>query len=165
MSTGYYVDYRSHNELLQLRRRVEGFESGEIYQTITVEYEKKLALKDKEINRLTKRNDLLANKNRLLLSENKQLKTDMSFLSSDVDRLTRWVETRDAIIEDQRDKLAVKDAEIQHLRALVNKDGTNSGLPTSKTPLNKDKIRPNSRKNTGNPRGGVKGHRKTILHR
>ena len=165
MSTGYYVDYRSHNELLQLRRRVDGFESGEIYQKITAEYEKKLALKDKEINRLTKRNDLLANKNRLLLSENKQLKTDMSFLSSDVDRLTRWVETRDAIIEDQRDKLAVKDAEIQHLRALVNTDGTNSGLPTSKTPLNKDKIRPNSRKNTGNPRGGVRGHKRTTLQR
>ena len=67
MNTGYYVDYRSHNELLQLRRRVDGFESGEIYQKITAEYEKKLALKDKEINRLTKRNDLLANKNRLLL--------------------------------------------------------------------------------------------------
>ena len=165
MSTGYYVDYRSHNELLQLRRRVEGFESGEIYQKITAEYEKKLALKDKEINRLTKRNDLLVNKNQLLLSENKQLKTDMSFLSSDVDRLTRWVETRDAIIEDQRDKLAVKDAEIQHLRALVNTDGTNSGLPTSKTPLNKDKIRPNSRKNTGNPRGGVRGHKRTTLQR
>ena len=165
MSTGYYVDYRSHNELLQLRRRVDGFESGEIYQKITAEYEKKLALKDKEINRLTKRNDLLANKNQLLLSENKQLKTDMSFLSSDVDRLTRWVETRDAIIEDQRDKLAVKDAEIQHLRALVNTDGTNSGLPTSKTPLNKDKIRPNSRKNTGNPRGGVRGHKRTTLQR
>lgn len=165
MSTGYYVDYRSHNELLQLRRRVDGFESGEINQKITAEYEKKLALKDKEINRLTKRNDLLANKNQLLLSENKQLKTDMSFLSSDVDRLTRWVETRDAIIEDQRDKLAVKDAEIQHLRALVNTDGTNSGLPTSKTPLNKDKIRPNSRKNTGNPRGGVRGHKRTTLQR
>lgn len=165
MSTGYYVDYRSHNELLQLRRRVDGFESDEIYQKITAEYEKKLALKDKEINRLTKRNDLLANKNQLLLSENKQLKTDMSFLSSDVDRLTRWVETRDAIIEDQRDKLAVKDAEIQRLRALVNTDGTNSGLPTSKTPLNKDKIRPNSRKNTGNPRGGVRGHKRTTLQR
>lgn len=165
MSTGYYVDYRSHNELLQLRRRVDGFESDEIYQKITAEYEKKLALKDKEINHLTKRNDLLANKNQLLLSENKQLKTDMSFLSSDVDRLTRWVETRDAIIEDQRDKLAVKDAEIQRLRALVNTDGTNSGLPTSKTPLNKDKIRPNSRKNTGNPRGGVRGHKRTTLQR
>ena len=165
MSTGYYVDYRSHNELLQLRRRVEGFESDEIYQKITAEYEKKLALKDNEINRLTKRNDLLENKNRLLLSENEALKTDISFLSSDVDRLTRWVETRDVIIEDQREKLAGKDMEIQHLKALLNTDGTNSGLPTSKTPLNKDKIRPNSRKNTGNPRGGVKGHRKTILHR
>ena len=165
MNTGYYVDYRSHNELLQLRRRVDGFESGEIYQKITAEYEKKLALKDREINRLTKRNDLLANKNRLLLSENKQLKTDMSFLSSDVDRLTRWVNSKDAIIDQQKAAIDFKDAEIQHLRALVNTDGTNSGLPTSKTPLNKDKIRPNSRKNTGNPRGGVRGHKRTTLQR
>lgn len=165
MNTGYYVDYRSHNELLQLRRRVDGFESGEIYQKITAEYEKKLALKDREINRLTKRNDLLANKNRLLLSENKQLKTDMSFLSSDVDRLTRWVNNKDAIIDQQKAAIDLKDAEIQHLRALVNTDGTNSGLPTSKTPLNKDKIRPNSRKNTGNPRGGVRGHKRTTLQR
>lgn len=165
MNTGYYVDYRSHNELLQLRRRVDGFESGEIYQKITAEYEKKLALKDREINRLTKRNDLLANKNRLLLSENKQLKTDMSFLSSDVDRLTRWVNSKDAIIDQQKAAIDLKDAEIQHLRALVNTDGTNSGLPTSKTPLNKDKIRPNSRKNTGNPRGGVRGHKRTTLQR
>ena len=161
----YYQDYKTHNELLQLRRRVEGFESGEIYQKITAEYEKKLALKDREINRLTRRNDLLENKSRLLFSENEQLKTDISFLNSDVDRLTRWVEARNAIIEDQREKLAVKDSEIQHLRALVNTDGTNSGLPTSKTPLNKDKVRPNSRKNNGNPRGGVKGHKRTTLHR
>ena len=76
--TPYYQDYSNHHKLLQLRRRVEGFESGEIYQKITAEYEKKLALKDKEINRLTKRNDLLVNKNQLLLSENKQLKTDMN---------------------------------------------------------------------------------------
>lgn len=91
----YNQDYRIHNELIQLRRRVEGFESGEIYQKFKNEYEKKLALKDREINRLTKRNDLLENKNRLLLSENEQLKTNMFFLNSDVDRLTRWVKARD----------------------------------------------------------------------
>jgi len=161
----YNQDYRIHNELIQLRRRVEGFESGEVYQKFKNEYEKKLALKDREINRLTKRNDLLENKNRLLLSENEQLKTNMFFLNSDVDRLTRLVSNKDAIIDQQKTAIDLKDAEIQHLKALVNTDGTNSGLPTSKTPLNKDKIRPNSRKNTGNPRGGVKGHRRTTLHR
>ena len=51
----YNQDYKIHNELIQLRRRVEGFESGEIYQKFKNEYEKKLVLKDREINRLTKR--------------------------------------------------------------------------------------------------------------
>ena len=114
----YNQDYRIHNELIQLRRRVEGFESGEIYQKFKNEYEKKLALKDREINRLTKRNDLLENKNRLLLSENEQLKTNMFFLNSDVDRLTRLVSNKDAIIDQQKTAIDLKDAEIQHLKAL-----------------------------------------------
>ena len=55
MGAGYYTDYRKHNELMQLRKRVEGFETGEIYQRITREYEQKLAIKDREIKKLTGR--------------------------------------------------------------------------------------------------------------
>ena len=165
MENSYYLDYRTHNELIQLRRRVEGFESGDIYQKFTKEYEDKLVRKDREIDSLCKRNDLLEKKNQLLLSENEKLKTDIFFLKSDIDRLSSWVSDRDDIIEFQKNTLDLKDAEIQHLKALLNTDGTNSGTPTSKTPLNKDKVRPNSRKNTGKPRGGVKGHKRETLHR
>ena len=163
--TPYYQDYSNHHKLLQLRRRVEGFESGEIYQKITKEYENKLALKDREIKRLIRRNDLLEEKNRLLLTENEQLKTEVFFFKSDTDRLTGNLEAKARTIGQLEEMMIRKDAEILHLKALLNTDGTNSGLPTSKTPLNKDKIRPNSRKNTGNPRGGVRGHKRTTLHR
>ena len=55
--------------------------------------------------------------------------------------------------------------EIDRLNGLLNTDGTNSGIPTSKTPINKPKIIPNSRKRTGKKRGGQKGHPKKRLER
>lgn len=42
-----------------------------------------------------------------------------------------------------------KDKEIVRLKALLNIDGTNAGIPTSQTPINKKKVIPNSRVKTG----------------
>ncbi len=36
--------------------------------------------------------------------------------------------------------------QVLHLKSVLNNDSTNSGIPTSKTPLNKNKKIPNSRK-------------------
>ncbi len=49
--------------------------------------------------------------------------------------------------------------------ATINLDGTTSGLPTSKTPLNKKKIVPNTREKTGKSIGGQFGHKKHKLER
>lgn len=49
--------------------------------------------------------------------------------------------------------------------ATLNLDGTTSGLPTSKTPLNKKKIIPNTREKTGKSIGGQFGHKKHKLER
>lgn len=49
------------------------------------------------------------------------------------------------------------------LQALLNTDGTNSGIPTSRTPLSKKKVVPNTRKKTGMQIGGQKGHPKRKL--
>lgn len=70
----YSADMKIHNELRQLRKRVEDFESGEIYQKFIIEYEKKLASKDREIIHINAQYDRLNERNRLLLSENKILK-------------------------------------------------------------------------------------------
>ena len=51
------------------------------------------------------------------------------------------------------------------LRARLNIDGTNSGLPTSQTPINKNKIIPNSREKSGKKKGGQPGHKKAKLNR
>ena len=63
---------------------------------------------------------------------------------------------KDAIIKELQNRLA-------HAEALLNHDGSNTGMPTSQTPANKNKVIPNSRRNTGNPKGGQAGHKKSSL--
>lgn len=55
--------------------------------------------------------------------------------------------------------------EVERLKGLLNIDGTNSGLPTSNTPINKKKVIPNSRQKTGKTIGGQPGHPKKKLER
>lgn len=50
--------------------------------------------------------------------------------------------------------------EVARLTALLNRDGTNTGIPTSRTPLSKKKVIPNSREKTDRPKGGQPGHPK-----
>lgn len=61
------------------------------------------------------------------------------------------------------EKIKALSAEIARLNAILNNDGTNSGTPTSKTPIGKKKHIPNSRKKTGRHVGGQKGHAKASL--
>ncbi|MDD2503289.1 MAG: hypothetical protein PHG58_05455 [Clostridia bacterium] len=79
-------------------------------------------------------------------------------------------------LEGQRQELieqnSVKDAliinltkENKRLKGLLNIDGTNSGIPTSSTPINKKKVIPNSRQKTGKKIGGQPGHAKKKLER
>ena len=72
--------------------------------------------------------------------------------------------------EQHKEEAAQKDAEIQalknkaaHLEALADRDGTNTGTPTSQTPINRKKAIPNSRRGSGKKKGGQGGHRKHIL--
>ena len=49
------------------------------------------------------------------------------------------------------------------LKALLNADGTNAGIPTSKTPINKKKVIPNTRVKSNKSIGGQFGHKKHKL--
>jgi hypothetical protein len=67
-------------------------------------------------------------------------------------------------------RLAEKDAAIKALTnrleyelALKAHDGTNTGFPTSQTPIGKRKVIPNSRTSTGKKKGGQPGHRRHVL--
>ena len=63
---------------------------------------------------------------------------------------------KDAVIKELENRLA-------HELALKGHDGTNTGTPTSQTPIGKKKVIPNSRRNTGKKKGGQPGHEKHIL--
>lgn len=57
---------------------------------------------------------------------------------------------------------ALKDALLKE-KAKADTDSTNSSLPTSKTPIGKNKHIPNSREKSGKKRGGQTGHEKHFL--
>lgn len=62
-------------------------------------------------------------------------------------------------------KLNMTEYERDQYLAKLNIDGTNAGIPTSQTPINKSKIIPNSRKNTGGKIGGKLNHKKNKLEK
>ena len=82
----------------------------------------------------------------------------------------RLKKSREADKKQYAESLSEKDAVIKelqnrpaHAEALLNHDGSNTGTPTSKTPINKNKVVPNSRRNTGKAKGGQAGHPKSAL--
>lgn len=66
------------------------------------------------------------------------------------------IDEKDAIIKELQNRLA-------HAEALLGHDGSNTGTPTSQTPINKNKVIPNSRRSSGKPKGGQIGHEKSTL--
>ena len=69
-----------------------------------------------------------------------------------------------ATVELRKENEELKD-EIERLKSLLNMDSNNSGIPTSKTPINKKKRIPNSREKTGKSVGGQLGHQKHKLNK
>ena len=63
---------------------------------------------------------------------------------------------KNCIIDELKNKLA-------HAEALLGRDSTNTGLPTSQTPPGKEKRIPNSRTKSGKSKGGQPGHKKHKL--
>lgn len=66
--------------------------------------------------------------------------------------------TIDKITELEKENDALRN-EVARLKGILNNDGTNSGIPTSQTPLNKNKRVPNSRVKTGKKKGGQLKHK------
>ena len=128
---------------------------------------------------------------KLVERENKLLKRQLDIKIDLEQRLTKKLETKDErikekneTIKEKNETIKEKDLEIEALKrkiieqakeietvtgqrdeylAKLNVDGTNSGLPTSMTPINKKKIIPNTRVKTGKSIGGQYGHKKSRL--
>lgn len=93
-------------------------------------------------------------------------------LSEEIRKLKYYKKLTDAQLKDLAEKeieheklLKEKDYEIARLKALLNIDGTNHGIPTSMTPINKKKVIPNTREKRNKPKGGQVGHKKHKLEK
>ena len=92
-------------------------------------------------------------------TKEKQLNMKISDIEASVkEKYSKVINEKDKIIND-------KDKEIARLKALLNIDGTNAGIPTSQTPINKKKIIPNTRVKSGKIIGGQIGHKKHKLEK
>ena len=69
------------------------------------------------------------------------------------------------LLNEKDKQLEENDKEIARLKALLNIDGTNAGIPTSQTPINKKKIIPNTRTKSDKKIGGQLGHKKHKLEK
>ena len=176
------LEYRIAN----LKRRLAAFESGEKYLSMKAEYSDMLAYEERIISRVTRERDaayaqvrdvrekwyetckLAAEENARIIrkkdSRIKKLEDSIQVLKSknaaDKERTKAYyenlLEERDAVIDELKNKL-------MHYEALLDIDGTNSGIPTSHTPIGKKKVIPNTREKSGRLKGGQPGHEKHML--
>ena len=123
-------------------------------------------------NNLFKDYEKLIDENDAVKKENKYLKLRVIIAEDEQRRLQNKVDKKE--LEEQELKKQIKEQEqtikslrkeIERLNMIQNNDGTNSGIPTSKTPINKKKVIPNFAKNTGGKIGRKKGHKKDKLEK
>lgn len=89
--------------------------------------------------------DLRYNEN-LLLKQIQTLENQEKQAQKKVEELQR----------ENEELLKEKDYEIARLKALLNMDGTNHGIPTSMTPINKNKVIPTTREKSDKAKGRTK---------
>ncbi len=109
--------------------------------------------------------EVLLVKNDKLSKENRNLKYINNLLDNQIKTLAKREEATNKEKTELEEKVKEKDYEIARLKALLNMDGTNHGIPTSQTPINKTKVIPNTREKSKLSKGGQKGHQKHKLEK
>lgn len=115
---------------------------------------------------LYKEYELLLTEKESLQAEYKLLKKEHQMLQKAYQLLQDELRSNEKMVAELAKKNAEIEAfkkEILRLTTLLDTDGTNSGIPTSKTPISKKKVIPNSRKKSGRKIGGQPGHPKKKL--
>lgn len=112
----------------------------------------------KDYENLLIKNDKLSEENRNLRYTQALLESQNKTLRESEIKVKEKLVDKDNIIKQQ-------EYEIARLKALLNMDGTNHGIPTSQTPINKKKIIPNTREKSNKPKGGQVGHQKHKLEK
>ncbi len=108
--------------------------------------------------------DLLI-KNDKLSEEIRQLKYSQRLAES---QIQTFIENEQKAKEDKRqleNTIKEQEYEIARLKALLNIDRTNHGIPTSMTPIHKKKVIPNTREKSNKAKWGQIGHKKHKLEK
>lgn len=133
-------------------------------QVISLQYELRQAEKDRDCY-----HNMWQNLQKNRWSEDfkrTDLEIQVSDLTAENSSLRREIDTLKATFSldpDASSKMNVLKDEIIRLNSIINNDGTNSGTPTSQTPLNKNKVIPNSREKTDRSKGAQPKHEKHSL--
>lgn len=182
-------DYMAARCLIRSQNRIiDEFKSGKRYVKLQKDYHRVCAGYIKEIKRLKLE---IGDLNARIISNRNMLTADYYALYDEkqaeirkLQELNRrlddavWTTKRecddavDKLKRNYEDKLFEKDCIINELRnrlahdeALLGHDGTNTNLPTSKTPPGKKKHIPNTREKSKRPKGGQFGHEKHELEK
>lgn len=169
-----------------LKQELEAFRNGEKYRKLRHEYEMVIRGKDRRIRDLeielsnlcihhkNQREQWFSDNERWLADYRKEVDRYIAETEHLKDQRVKdnieWNEKVTKLVEEYTEKLKERDrtiyelqVELQHEKALKNHDGNNTGLPTSKTPIDKKKRIPNTREKTGKAKGGQYGHEKHVL--
>lgn len=121
---------------------------------------------EKDYQKLLDKYDKKSEKYKQLKYEYELLQAQYKNKCKQVEQLDKEAYEKYSKIIDEKDKALIeKDKEIERLKSLLNLDGTNAGIPTSKTPFNKKKVVPNSREKSNKKIGGQLGHKKHKLEK
>ena len=184
-----FEDYMAARcKIKALKRTIEEFKTGERYMKLQRDYHrvtngyiKEIKQLKLEIGRLNARMISIRNMwsdDCYAMYEEKQ--AEIRNLKETIRRLEDkvWEEKRNSdeknikLALEYEDRLHEKDCIIDelmnrlaHAKALLSSDGSNTGLPTSKTPPGRKKRIPNTREKSGKPKGGQPGHEKHELEK
>ena len=88
------------------------------------------------------------------------LELENQHLKDSLERLEEGSSEDVTAAKDAKAQIAALKDEVARLTARINSNGTNTGTPTSRTPMDQEKVIPNSREKSGLPKGGQTGHKK-----
>ena len=186
MNSSFLITTKLQMENRSLKREVKTFKNGSRYQKLQDGYRRICRGYKKEISRL-RRSLEAANKKieevrNLWYAQSvadweeyqEQLKKKDNLIQKLTNKIREVLAKYDEKIitikrahaeevESLKAAIASLQEKIDHMEALMARDGTNTNLPTAQTPPGKPKHIPNSRRNTGKPKGGQSGHERHTL--
>lgn len=157
----------ANREIASLKKKLEAAQrSNAADETVLKQLSQIRGLKNKvsEYKGIAERYQSLyeaAQKRVEILSDDKfSLELEVSRLRQRLEFVSGSDTSQNTSLKEAEEKIKALSDEVARLAARLNTNGTNAGIPTSKTPIGQKKVIPNSRKSSGKSRGGQPGHPK-----